>query len=122
MALACSEQAPVNPAAVVVPGRQPEIGAGDEVPVGSSLAIGRFREGPGLVAVTTPAVRFLWRWWPRPLSQWRGELNGRAWPIWQADLLIRAVTLLWFLAGGLVLSLVTVGMIAVVGKLIVVMR
>ena len=117
MPLACPEQTAAIPEAEAVYIAGPAVGSGDASRSGSS-AIGGFQEGPGLVDVAMPVIRFLRRWSPRPLSQWQQELASQAWPSWQADLLARTVTFLWFLAGGIAVVLIIIGMIALLWELI----
>ena len=52
------------------------------------------------------------------MSRWQQELASQAWPSWQADLLARTVTFLWFLAGGIAVVLIIIGMIALLWELI----
>ena len=118
MPLVCPERTPVIPAAGVVAVPGPTAGSGGQTPGNGSTAIGGFQEGPGLVDVAMPVIRFLRQRSPRPLSQWQLELASQAWPSWQADLLARTVTFLWFLAGGIAVVLIIIGMIALLWELI----
>jgi hypothetical protein len=71
----------------------------------ASPAIDGFREGPGLVEVGRPVLRFLREWKVRPLSHWQVQLEAAGWERWKASAIIRFATLCWYAAGGLFIAL-----------------
>ncbi len=77
-----------------------------------------FRQGPGLIEVARPIMAFLRKWSLRPFSQWQSELIGQAWAPWQASLIVRAATFMWFLAGHCAMALIAIGFILLLGNLI----
>ncbi len=69
------------------------------------LSIDGFREGPGLVDVGRPVMRFLREWKVRPLSHWQSHLEAKGWAPWAASATIRVATICWYIAGGAFIAL-----------------
>lgn len=80
--------------------------------------ISAFQEGPGLRECFRPVIQFLRHWRLRPLSVWKQRLTGDGWMPWQASLVTRFATFLWFLAGHLAIGLLIVAVLYAMGALV----